>query len=119
MISVFYDGKCSLCRREINHYQKIADSKKIIFIDITEDDQRFTQLGFRKEAGLKLLHVQDDKGQMQIGFNAFLTIWRVLPRWRYLAMLLGLPGVKQLVSALYVIFAKWRFKRNGYDRCDL
>lgn len=119
MITVFYDGKCSLCRREINHYQKIADSKKINFIDITEDEKLFKQLGYTRQAGLKLLHVQDDKGNMQIGFNAFLTIWRVLPRWHYLAAILGLPGIKQIISFVYVLFAKWRFKRNGYDRCDL
>lgn len=118
MISVFYDGKCSLCRREIQHYQKIADPKKIIFIDINKDIQRFTQLGFCKEEGLKLLHVQDAAGQMQIGFNAFLTIWRVLPRWHYLALLLGLPGIKQVVSVFYIVFAKWRFKHNGYNHCD-
>ncbi|MEC9079196.1 MAG: DCC1-like thiol-disulfide oxidoreductase family protein, partial [Pseudomonadota bacterium] len=28
MITVFFDGKCGLCSREIRHYQKIAPAER-------------------------------------------------------------------------------------------
>lgn len=36
MITVFFDGKCGLCTREINYYRKIAPSGVFDWRDITE-----------------------------------------------------------------------------------
>ena len=36
MITVFYDGKCGLCSKEINHYRKVAPSGIFSWQDITE-----------------------------------------------------------------------------------
>ena len=32
LTTVFYDGKCGLCSKEINHYMKIAPKGRIIFV---------------------------------------------------------------------------------------
>ena len=37
-IKVFFNNSCSVCRMEINHYKKIADSN-LEWIDITNNDQ--------------------------------------------------------------------------------
>jgi predicted DCC family thiol-disulfide oxidoreductase YuxK len=37
MISVFYDGKCGMCRKEITHYKRIAPENVFNWIDITVD----------------------------------------------------------------------------------
>lgn len=34
--TVYYDGLCLLCSREITHYKKMKGSENINFIDITE-----------------------------------------------------------------------------------
>ena len=34
LVTVFYDGKCGLCSREINHYKKIAPNGKYQIWDI-------------------------------------------------------------------------------------
>ena len=34
MITIFYDGKCGLCSREINYYKKIAQVDKFQWLDI-------------------------------------------------------------------------------------
>lgn len=117
--TVFYDGQCSLCTREIAHYKKIAPKGVFTFIDITNDDHLFKQYVKDTVLGLKQLHVLDGEGAMHIGLNAFICLWQRLPRWRMLAVLAKLPGIHWLLSSLYRLFAAWRFKRNGYGQCKL
>jgi len=119
MITVYYDGKCGLCRREISHYQRIAPEGLFNWVEITSNPAPFTAKGFRVEEGLKALHVEDDAGKMHIGVAAFIVIWQKLPRWRLLAVLASLPLILPLLEFCYCHFARWRFKRLGYDRCEI
>ena len=119
MITVFYDGKCGLCRREIEHYKRIAPAGIFEWVDITVAPDAFTALGYTVASGLKALHVRDGTGIMHIGVDGFIIIWRALPRWRLLAMLVSLPIIRPLVRRVYAAFAAWRFKKLGYDACDI
>jgi predicted DCC family thiol-disulfide oxidoreductase YuxK len=118
MITVFYDGKCGLCRREITHYMGIAPMGIFEWVDITVTPEAFTALGYSVPAGLKALHARDDAGVMYIGVDAFITIWLQLPRWRMLARLARLPMIRPVAQWLYAAFAAWRFKKLGYASCD-
>lgn len=117
-VRVFYDGKCGLCRREINYYKRIAPPGVFAFIDITQDSKLFSSLGYSVLSGLKALHVQTPDERMHIGIHAFIEIWKQLRGWRYLGWFVSIPGIKQLAGFLYKHFAAWRFKRLGYDHCD-
>lgn len=119
MITVFYDGQCGLCRREIAHYQKIAPVGVFEWVDITKDSSSFEALGFSVSDGLKELHVRDYQGVIHKGVDSFIVIWRALKWWRVLAVLVSLPVVLPLARKLYTIFATWRFKRLGYGSCSL
>jgi predicted DCC family thiol-disulfide oxidoreductase YuxK len=113
-IRVFYDGICSLCAREIAHYQSIAPKETFDWVDIGNNPKSFEALGYSQLEGLKLLHVQDMAGTMHIGLPAFIIIWKHLPRWHWLATLTNLPIIKPILSWVYRRFAGWRFKRQGY-----
>jgi predicted DCC family thiol-disulfide oxidoreductase YuxK len=117
MITVFYDGKCGLCSKEINHYRKIAPDGIFDWQDITESADNLKKEGISLSEGLKLLHAKDEKGQIHVGVNAFLLIWKQLKRWRILAALVGLPIIRQIANMAYRLFASWRFKR--LDHCQL
>jgi predicted DCC family thiol-disulfide oxidoreductase YuxK len=119
MITVFYDGKCGLCRREIEHYMRIAPENIFEWIDITATPAPFNALGYAANDGLKALHVSDSAGVMHIGVDAFILIWQQLLRWRILAWLLRLPIIRPMAQRVYVVFAAWRFKKLGYDTCEL
>ena len=43
LITVFYDGKCGLCSKEINHYKKIAPQGIFNWQDITECDKELVR----------------------------------------------------------------------------
>ncbi len=120
MITVFYDGKCGLCRREIEHYIRIAPVGVFAWVDITIASEPFTTRGYKVKDGLKALHVEDDVGKMHQGVAAFAIIWRRLPRlWPLLALLLKTPFAMPLAEKIYAKFAAWRFKKLGYDSCEL
>ena len=85
--------------------------------DITVDAAGLERLGVAYADGLRLLHSRDEVGQLHIGVDAFLLIWRQLPRWRVLAAIVALPMVRQLVGRAYALFAAWRYQR--FPRCPL
>ena len=119
MITVFYDGKCGLCRREIEYYKRIAPPAVFEWVDITVNPKPFNALGFSVAEGLKVLHVKSSDGKIYKGIDAFMAIWQHIPHWRILAKVINFPLIKKIASHLYDRFANWRFKRLGYDACEL
>ena len=117
MITVFYDGKCGLCAREINYYRRIAPDGVFAWQDIAESAELLEREGVSQAEGLKLLHVKDDAGRLHIGVDAFIIIWQSLRRWRLLALVVALPIVRPLANWVYRAFATWRFSR--LEHCQL
>jgi len=114
-IRVFYDGQCGLCRREIQHYQKIQPVGVFEWVDITQDRQLLDEQGVDLVTALKHLHVQDAQGQLHLGVDGFLVIWRGLGGfWALLGKVVALPGLRQLARLAYRGFAAWRFKRLSH-----
>lgn len=114
MIKVFYDGKCGLCRREIEHYKRIAPIGVFDWVDITVDASSLERLGIAYCDGLKRLHTQDAQGKLHIGVNAFILIWRQIPRWRVLASIVSSSFIRPAAEIAYKAFAAWRFNRLAH-----
>lgn len=118
MPRVFYDGKCPLCSREIEHYRRVAPAGTFEWLDISRDPAPLRALGVTAAQGLKALHAQDDDGQLHTAADALRLIWRPLQGWRWLAILTGLPGIRPFPGGVYRTFAAWRFRRLGYRAGD-
>ncbi len=117
MITVFYDGKCGLCTKEIRHYQKIAPEGVFDWCDITRTPDPLHKLGISTAEGLKILHVSDDFEKIHKGVKANILIWKHLKYWKILAYIVQFPPIYIMVHMAYNIFAKWRFKK--YPHCQL
>ncbi len=117
MITVFFDGKCGLCSKEINYYRKIAPDGIFIWHDITKSADDLKANGISLSEGLKLLHAKDIDGKFYVGVDSFILIWKQLKRWRLLAIFVSLPIIKQIINFAYKIFANWRFK--SLKHCQL
>jgi predicted DCC family thiol-disulfide oxidoreductase YuxK len=113
-ITVYYDGKCSLCSKEITYYQRIAPPGVFDWQDITKINNCQQTLGISLRQGLEILHAKDSDGKYHVGVDAFMLIWRQLPYWRSLATVIALPLINPLANAGYRVFARWRFKRLKY-----
>ena len=114
MITVFYDGKCGLCSREIGHYMKISPPTTFIWRDIANEPRHLEQINVSQSDALRRLHVSDQKGTIHVGIDAFITIWRKLPRWRLLALICAIPGIRSILNFLYNKFADWKFSRSAH-----
>lgn len=117
MVTVFYDGQCGLCSKEINHYRKIAAEGVFDWQDLTEDVSKLEAYGVSYADGLRFLHATDEQGKLHVGVDAFVLIWKQLKRWRLLARLVSLPVIYPLADLVYRVFARWRFNRLKY--CQL
>ena len=116
-ITVFYDGKCGLCSKEINHYKKIAPDGLFVWQDITSSADGLNKHGITLAEGLKFLHTVSHDGQVHVGLDSFILIWRQLSRWRILAEFVSLPLIRQTAELCYCLFASWRFRR--IEHCKL
>ena len=114
LTTVFYDGKCGLCSREIGHYMKISPPTTFIWRDIASEPQHLTKINVTQSDALRRLHVLDDEGNINVGIDAFITIWRKLPRWHFLASICVVPGIRSILRPAYNKFADWKFARSAH-----
>ncbi len=115
MISVFFDGKCNLCSKEINYYQRIAPKNTFNWVDITKTPGELDKFEIKLSDGLRLMHVADSNGNIFTGVDAFIIMWKQIKYWKFLGLFVSLPIVKQIANLLYRYFADWRF--NRYEHC--
>jgi len=99
-IRVLYNARCPVCRTEIDHYAAHTRARNlpIRFDDLNSAD--IADWGISADQAARRLHVFKD-GEIYSGINGFLVLWQGMPRWRALATLVALPGVRGLATALY------------------
>ena len=117
MITIYYDGKCGLCSREITYYKRIAPSGLFDWADIAHDPAALQVLNISQADALRRLHGVDDAGRLYVGVEAFILIWRQLSYWRVLGLIVNLPVIKQVAGWAYNRFADYRFSR--LDHCQI
>ena len=111
MLTVYYDGKCGLCRREIEYYKRVAPPGGFLWQDIANDPASLTDLDVSQADALRRLHARDAAGTVYVGVAAFIAIWQGLNYWKYLALIFKLPLLRAIASVVYDRFADYRFSR--------
>ena len=111
MLTVYYDGKCGLCRREIEYYKRVAPPGEFLWQDIANDPASLADLDVSQADALRRLHARDTAGTVYVGVAAFIAIWQGLNYWKYLALIFKLPLLKAIASVVYDRFADYRFSR--------
>ena len=106
-LSVFYDGACPLCEREIAVYRRLPPTGPVVFIDISSPSQP-APLGKSRQALLARFHVRHADGRFESGARAFIALWARLPYWHWLARLGALPGATSLFEVTYRLFLRIR-----------
>lgn len=108
-ITVFFDGHCPVCRREVAAYRRLAPVAPIVWRDIAHAAPTTERDGFDLAAALALLHVRDADGSLRIGLDAHLCLWQHLPGWRLLVDPLRRSAwLRNAVDALYRLFTRYR-----------
>tara|TARA_B100001175_G_C19433708_1_gene602467 strand:+ start:686 stop:1045 length:360 start_codon:yes stop_codon:yes gene_type:complete len=119
MIRVFYDGKCGLCRKEINYYKSITEKNLFQWLDIATNPKHLTSINISQKDALLYLHATDINNNLFIGVDAFILIWKNIKYWRILSIIVSLPVIKQLTTFLYKKFANYRFSKLSHCQLSL
>ena len=109
-IKVFFNNSCSVCRLEINHYKKIADSN-LEWIDITNNEDALKLTSKNQYELLRRLHVIDD-GKVIAGAKAFVVIWSKIPKYKFLSKLFSIKFFFIIFHYAYEFVAYFLFLKN-------
>lgn len=115
--TVYFDGACPLCRREIDHYRRQAQSAPVAWVDVSTCHPVELGADLDRATALARMHVRRADGQLVSGAVAFVEIWRKLPAYAWLARLAAWPPLLAVMEAGYVGFLKLRrlWRRPGAD----
>ena len=109
-MKVYYNESCSICRAEINLYKK-QNIKEIDWIDITNNEAAEKDTLKDNKSLLRRLHVEEG-GKVFDGAEAFLIVWKKIPKYKFLYNFFKLPIIFTLFSFFYEIVAFFLYLKN-------
>lgn len=116
-LSVYYDGLCPLCTREIDYYKKQSQASRVRFVDITDPQFNAKIEGLAGRDFFKKFHAKKKDGTLLSGVDAFIEIWNVMEIFKPLKKMASNPITRPFFDLGYFCFAKIRpFLRKS--QCD-
>ena len=110
IVKVYFNNSCKICKAEIDLYKK-EKVNEIDWIDITNNDLAEKETSKNDKQLLRRLHVKDGKKVLQ-GAEAFLLLWKKIPKYKFLYNFFKLPIIFQLFSFTYEIVAFFIYLEN-------
>lgn len=106
-LTLYYDGDCPLCAREIKLLRQRADAQRLCLVDISLNDFHPESVGHSRETLQNRLHARFADGQWVTGLDATLWSWRAagLERW---AAPLTWRALRPLLELGYRLFCRLR-----------
>ena len=99
-VTVWHDGACPLCRREIALMRRLDRRGVIAFIDVASPD---ASCPIDRASLLARFHARED-GQLLSGAAAFAAMWRAIPLLRPLGLIARNPLALRVLERVYVRF---------------
>ena len=109
-MKVYFNNSCKICKAEIDLYKK-QKIQEIDWIDITDNSLAEKEISRTDKELLRRLHVKDGEKVLQ-GAEAFLVVWKKIPKYRFLYNFFKLPIIFSLFSIVYEIVAFFLYIKN-------
>ena len=103
-LTVYFDGACPLCRREINFYKGCRGAGDVAWVDVSKEDGDIIGGDLPRQSALKRFHVRRNDGGLASGAEAFAELWMALPAFARPGRWLALPGVRHVAEVTYRAF---------------
>ena len=119
---VIYDGACGFCQSQVARIRRLAGRDRFELLPRQSPDllMRFPMLKANEAAeGMRFVSAE---GTPAIGADAVYEIYRRIPRFRALAGLYRVPGLKSFFRLAYFIIARNRLRISRLCRnraCEL
>ncbi len=104
-VTVWYDGACPLCLREIALMRRLDKARRIDFIDVAPED---AACPIDRALLLARFHAREAGGPVLDGAAAFAAMWRAIPGLRWLGLMARNDVVLAGLERLYGLFLKVR-----------
>jgi len=119
-LTVFFDGFCPLCVREMDQLRARDRHGLLRLVDIHAENFSVEYPDINKDAANKVLHAQQTNGAMLYGLDANCKAWELVGSRRL--KFLRWPGVRFIADFGYWMFARYRYKISylltGQKRCE-
>ncbi|WP_462159874.1 thiol-disulfide oxidoreductase DCC family protein [Pseudoalteromonas sp. GB56] len=116
MLTLFYDGACPLCAREISALKNHDVANTLVLVDINDAEHMSKYPAVSYDAAYRTLHAIDASGNVLRGLDANVAAWNCVGKMRWLNMLRA-PVVRTLADWVYSLFATLR-PIFGAQRCQ-
>ena len=109
-MKVYFNNSCNICRAEINLYKK-QNIEDIEWVDITDNKSAEIETQKDNKTLLRRLHIKDG-GKVIGGAEAFLLVWKKIPKYKFLYTFFRIPIIFTLFSYFYEIIAFFLYLKN-------
>jgi predicted DCC family thiol-disulfide oxidoreductase YuxK len=109
-MKVYFNNSCKICKAEIDLYKK-EKIKEIDWVDITNNNLAQKETSKNSKELLRRLHVIEGEKVIE-GAEAFLALWKKMPKYRFLYNFFKLPIIFSLFSFGYEIIAFFLYLKN-------
>jgi predicted DCC family thiol-disulfide oxidoreductase YuxK len=117
-LTVFYDGKCNLCFREIRHYKKLDKKNNLVTIDISARDFDAKSYGLDPQRVQVHMHSKSEGGEIYIGVDTFAEIWKRIQPYDKASFILESKLLRPLFDFGYKLFAHKIRPNLPKRKCD-
>ncbi|MEM9898096.1 MAG: DUF393 domain-containing protein [Pseudomonadota bacterium] len=100
-LTVYFDGACPLCRREIGFYQKRTQS--VDYCDVSVGDGNVAE-DLNREDALRRFHVRTEDGDLLSGAAAFAEVWKFTPGFEWLGRVIAKRPFVNIAEFAYRAF---------------
>lgn len=108
MLTVYYDGACPLCRKEINFFRRRSNDNNVEWVDASLSDTDAVAADLTRSAALTRFHVRLPDGSLQSGARGFAELWAVMPGFGWLGRFARGRLVSQPLEIVYRGFLRAR-----------
>ncbi len=109
-MKVYFNNSCKICKAEIDLYKK-EKIKYIDWVDITNNDKAEKETSKNSKQLLRRLHIKDGE-KVFGGAEAFLLLWKKIPKYKFLYNFFKLPIIFNVFSIVYEIVAYFLYLKN-------
>ncbi len=109
-MKVYFNNSCKICKAEIDLYKK-EKIQEIEWVDITNNTLAEKETSKNSKELLRRLHVKEGEKITQ-GAEAFLLLWKKIPKYKFLYNFFKLPIIFNLFSLIYEIIAFFLYLKN-------
>lgn len=111
-IEVYYNSACPVCNAGIVSQKGKMDGCLIEWKDVHSDNALVNNIDAELEFVRERLHIINTEGNILVGFEAFLEIWRNSPTEYWKATVFSLPIISQIGTVSYNLFAAVLYQWN-------